>query len=46
MSTLITSIFNNLNTVAVIAGGFFAGTALYTTVGLVPALRATDLDVQ
>src|SRR5690348_9789910 len=38
------SILDHLDTVAVLAGGLFAGTALYMTIGEVPALRAFGLD--
>jgi len=38
------AILDNLDSVAVLAGGLFAGTALYMSVGEVPALRAFGLD--
>jgi hypothetical protein len=44
MPTPSTSVLDNLDTVAVLAAGFFAGTAFYITIGEVPALRAFGLD--
>ncbi|CAF5086953.1 unnamed protein product, partial [Rotaria sp. Silwood1] len=44
ISSSSSSIFDHLDQVAVIAGGFFAGTALYMTIGEVPAMRAFGLD--
>jgi hypothetical protein len=38
------AILDNLDTVAVLAGGLFAGTALYISIGEVPAMRAFGLD--
>jgi uncharacterized membrane protein len=46
MSTTPSSILDHLDTVAVIAAGFFTGTALYITIVEVPALRAFGLDEQ
>ena len=39
------SILDNLDSVAVVAGGFFAGTSLYVTIGEIPAIRAMGVDV-
>jgi uncharacterized membrane protein len=39
-----TSIFDYLDTLAVVAGGLFAGTAMYLTVGQVPALQEFGLN--
>ena len=39
-----TSILDNLDTVAVLSAGLFAGTALYMTIGQIPAFRAFGLD--
>ncbi|CAF0970516.1 unnamed protein product [Rotaria sordida] len=45
MSATSASILDHLDKIAVIAGGLFAGTALYMTIGEVPALNALGLDV-
>ena len=42
--TMSTAILDNLDTVAVLAAGLFAGTALYISIVEVPALRAFGLD--
>ncbi|CAF3228680.1 unnamed protein product [Rotaria sp. Silwood2] len=44
MAPTFSSILDHLDKLAVIAGGFFAGTALYMTIGEVPAMRAFGLD--
>jgi len=44
MSTITVFVLDHLDTLAVIGAGFFAGTALYVTVGEVPALREQGLD--
>jgi hypothetical protein len=44
MSNTSVSILDQLDQLAVIAGGMFAGTALYVTVTEVPAIRAIGLD--
>ncbi|CAF1001678.1 unnamed protein product [Adineta steineri] len=44
MSTTIASIADHLDSLAVVGAGFFAGTALYITIGETPALQDFGLD--
>jgi len=44
MSTTVISVLDHLDIVAAVAGGFFAGTALYLSIGQVPALREFGLN--
>jgi uncharacterized membrane protein len=39
MATTPTTVFGHLDSIAVLAGGIFAGTALYMSIGQVPALQ-------
>ncbi|CAF0735211.1 unnamed protein product [Adineta steineri] len=44
MSITSTSILNHFDTIAVVTGGLFAGTALYLSIGQVPAMREFGLN--
>ncbi|CAF3940026.1 unnamed protein product [Adineta steineri] len=44
MSTTLSSIADHLDSLAVVGAGFFAGTALYITIGETPALQDFGLD--
>ncbi|CAF2040515.1 unnamed protein product [Rotaria magnacalcarata] len=46
MSSTAVSILDHLDKVAVLSAGLFAGTALYMTIGEVPAMRAIGGDIQ
>jgi uncharacterized membrane protein len=46
MSTTPTTVFDYLDSVAVLAAGIYAGTALYTSIGQAPALREYGLNEQ
>jgi hypothetical protein len=44
MATTPTTVFDHLDSIAVLAGGIFAGTALYMSIGQVPALKEFGLN--